>query len=185
MIFLRNSSPVIGDENMPKVPSVAPRWPSADVVAQQSVRVIVLKPAGADGVAAMVLNQDQGCLRYIELAPALGFRGLEGAVGLRTRQTHRRFWSVVMTERRMIPGFLSLRKGKPDLTARPTPIPTQYISRRRDMLARSAQTGKVSQGKGEKRPRPPRPRPRRPRRARQYPTGAQLKRRPASPRASA
>ena len=37
MIFLRNSSPVIGDENMPKVPSVAPRWPSADVVAQQSV----------------------------------------------------------------------------------------------------------------------------------------------------
>ena len=45
MIFLRNSSPVIGDENMPKVPSVAPAWPSADVVAQQSVRVIVLKPA--------------------------------------------------------------------------------------------------------------------------------------------
>ena len=37
MIFLRNSSPVIGDENMPNVPSVAPLWPSADVVAQQSV----------------------------------------------------------------------------------------------------------------------------------------------------
>ena len=44
MIFLRNSSPVIGDENMPNVPSVAPLWPSADVVAQQSVRVIVLNP---------------------------------------------------------------------------------------------------------------------------------------------
>ena len=44
MIFLRNSSPVIGDENMPKVPSVALLWPSADVVAQQSVSVIVLKP---------------------------------------------------------------------------------------------------------------------------------------------
>ena len=163
MIFLRNSSPVIGDENMPNVPSVAPRWPSADVVAQQSVSVIVLKPArncdsgrGKNGRAArkqrenacvrrahlshcatvrrclaarsaprlvrsrrlkLVLNQDQGCLFCIELAPALGFRGLEGAVGLRTRQTHRRFWSVVMTERRMIPGFLSLRKGKPDLTA--------------------------------------------------------------------
>ena len=50
---------------------------------------------------------------------------------------------------------------------------------------RSAQTGKVSQGKGEKRPRPRRPRPRRPRRARQYPTGAQLKRPPASPTISA
>ena len=74
---------------------------------------------------SLVLNQDQGCLRCIELAPALGFRGLEGAVGLRTCQAHR-FWSVaVITERRMIPGFLSLRKGKPDLTARPTPIPTQ------------------------------------------------------------
>jgi hypothetical protein len=45
LIFLRNSSPVIGDENMPNVPSVAERWPSADVVAQQSVRVMVLKPA--------------------------------------------------------------------------------------------------------------------------------------------
>ena len=44
MIFLRNSSPVIGDENMPNVPSVAPLWPSADVVAQQSVRGMVLKP---------------------------------------------------------------------------------------------------------------------------------------------
>ena len=39
MIFLRNSSPVIGDENMPNVPSVAPAWPSALVVAQQSVSV--------------------------------------------------------------------------------------------------------------------------------------------------
>ena len=40
MIFLRNSSPVIGDENIPNVPPVAPAWPSADVVAQQSVRKI-------------------------------------------------------------------------------------------------------------------------------------------------
>ena len=126
----------MGDENMPNVPSVAPRWPSADVVAQQSVSVIVLKPARNCGVAAMalwdsrtflvgrahrsrlaralcalavrglqmtahsaslfhsrrlklVLNQDQGCLFCIELAPALGFRGLEGAVGLRTGQAHR------------------------------------------------------------------------------------------------
>ena len=55
LIFLRNSSPVIGDENMPKVPSVAPIWPSADVVAQQSVRVMVLKPARMC-VAAMALN---------------------------------------------------------------------------------------------------------------------------------
>ena len=47
----------------------------------------------------------------------------------------------------MIPGFLSLRKGKPDLTTRPTPIQRNNISRPRDMLARSAQTGKVSQGK--------------------------------------
>ena len=44
MIFLRNSSPVMDDENMPNVPSVADLWPSADVVAQQSVSVIVLKP---------------------------------------------------------------------------------------------------------------------------------------------
>ena len=34
----------MGDEKRPNVPSVAPLWPSADVVAQQSVSVIVLKP---------------------------------------------------------------------------------------------------------------------------------------------
>ncbi len=38
------SSAVIGSLNMPNVPPVAPAWPSADVVAQQSVSVIVLKP---------------------------------------------------------------------------------------------------------------------------------------------
>ena len=52
-----------------------------------------------------------------------------------------------MTERRMIPGFRSLRKGKPDLTARPTPIPRQYISRRRDMLAEVHKRGKLVRGK--------------------------------------
>merc|ERR1719181_2506783 len=40
----RKSSAVMGDEKRPNVPSVAPLWPSADVVAQQSVSVIVLKP---------------------------------------------------------------------------------------------------------------------------------------------
>ena len=33
------SSAVIGSLNMPNVPPVAPAWPSADVVAQQSVSV--------------------------------------------------------------------------------------------------------------------------------------------------
>ena len=46
------SSAVIGSENIPDVPPVAPAWPSADVVAQQSVSVTVLKPADG-GVAAM------------------------------------------------------------------------------------------------------------------------------------
>jgi len=45
----------MGSLNIPNVPPVAPAWPSADVVAQQSVRVTVLKPAnggvaGGDGV---------------------------------------------------------------------------------------------------------------------------------------
>merc|ERR1719181_1811326 len=40
----RKSSAVMGDEKRPNVPSVAPLWPSAVVVAQQSVSVIVLKP---------------------------------------------------------------------------------------------------------------------------------------------
>ena len=39
------SSAVIGSLNIPNVPPVAPAWPSALVVAQQSVSVIVLKPA--------------------------------------------------------------------------------------------------------------------------------------------
>ena len=48
------SSAVIGSLNIPNVPPVAPAWPSALVVAQQSVSVTVLKPAHADGgVAAM------------------------------------------------------------------------------------------------------------------------------------
>ena len=46
------SSAVIGSLNIPNVPPVAPAWPSADVVAQQSVSVTVLKPANG-GVAAM------------------------------------------------------------------------------------------------------------------------------------
>ena len=46
------SSAVIGSLNMPNVPPVAPAWPSALVVAQQSVSVTVLKPADG-GVAAM------------------------------------------------------------------------------------------------------------------------------------
>ena len=47
------SSAVIGSLNIPKVPPVAPAWPSALVVAQQSVSVTVLKPARNCGVAAM------------------------------------------------------------------------------------------------------------------------------------
>ena len=47
------SSAVIGSLNIPKVPPVAPAWPSALVVAQQSVRVTVLKPVRNCGVAAM------------------------------------------------------------------------------------------------------------------------------------
>ena len=48
------SSAVIGSLNIPNVPPVAPAWPSALVVAQQSVRVTVLKPARTTGgVAAM------------------------------------------------------------------------------------------------------------------------------------
>ena len=46
------SSAVMGSLNIPNVPPVAPAWPSADVVAQQSVSVTVLKPADG-GVAAM------------------------------------------------------------------------------------------------------------------------------------
>ena len=46
------SSAVMGSLNIPNVPPVAPAWPSADVVAQQSVSVTVLKPARG-GVAAM------------------------------------------------------------------------------------------------------------------------------------
>ena len=42
----------MGSLNIPNVPPVAPAWPSADVVAQQSVSVTVLKPADG-GVAAM------------------------------------------------------------------------------------------------------------------------------------
>ena len=49
------SSAVIGSENIPNVPPVAPAWPSALVVAQQSVSVTVLKPARNCGVAAMAL----------------------------------------------------------------------------------------------------------------------------------
>ena len=48
------SSAVIGSLNIPNVPPVAPAWPSALVVAQQSVNVTVLKPAHVGGgVAAM------------------------------------------------------------------------------------------------------------------------------------
>ena len=46
------SSAVMGSLNIPNVPPVAPAWPSADVVAQQSVSVTVLKPARNCGVAA-------------------------------------------------------------------------------------------------------------------------------------
>merc|ERR1719231_2016893 len=42
--FVVNSSAVSGVENMPKVPPVAAFWPSAEVVAQQSVTVSTLKP---------------------------------------------------------------------------------------------------------------------------------------------
>ena len=56
MIFLRNSSPVIGDENMPNVPSVAPAWPSADVVAQQSV-VVGGRGAAYDPRISVTQNQ--------------------------------------------------------------------------------------------------------------------------------
>ena len=45
------SSAVMGSLNIPNVPPVAPAWPSALVVAQQSVSVTVLKPADG-GVAA-------------------------------------------------------------------------------------------------------------------------------------
>ena len=53
------SSAVIGSLNMPNVPPVAPAWPSALVVAQQSVSVTVLKPARNCGVAAMVITEQR------------------------------------------------------------------------------------------------------------------------------
>mmetsp|Transcript_163315 Transcript_163315/g.313693 ORF Transcript_163315/g.313693 Transcript_163315/m.313693 type:complete len:307 (-) Transcript_163315:357-1277(-) len=43
-ISVVKAAAVMGVENMPKVPSVAPLWPSAEVVAQQSVSVTTLKP---------------------------------------------------------------------------------------------------------------------------------------------
>ena len=50
------SSAVMGSLNIPNVPPVAPAWPSALVVAQQSVRVTVLKPA--DGGYVLLQKQD-------------------------------------------------------------------------------------------------------------------------------
>ena len=51
------ASAVIGSLNIPNVPPVAPAWPSADVVAQQSVRVTVLKPFSY--AVRMVLSTQQ------------------------------------------------------------------------------------------------------------------------------
>ena len=105
MIFLRNSSPVIGDENMPNVPSVAPLWPSADVVAQQSVRVIVLKPARMC-VAAMACGLDaaygsywysirtRAVLLVSNSQPPLAFAGLNTRADLEDERPAQRQYFV-------------------------------------------------------------------------------------------
>ena len=78
---------------MPNVPSVALVWPSADVVAQQSVSVMVLKPARMC-VAAMALWDSR------TLLVGRAHRGLDAAVREEAAE-HDRLRSVLQAASRL------------------------------------------------------------------------------------
>jgi len=84
------SSAVIGSLNIPNVPPVAPAWPSALVVAQQSVSVTVLKPARNCGVAAMAYRPLW--MDYCKKQDAAKHQSPSGRRRRRTTKRAQRLW---------------------------------------------------------------------------------------------